>query len=300
MKLRIGLAALAFATTAAAATPEALHRVYEDAAVIDRVAEISRRDLPADLLKRLVEEDIDLLRGKRADGSYEHATYERLEASRTSSSHSVQPRKNDEMKPIEAGGSWVYRMIVSSPTRRMVMTKNRRVFIERVELDYIPEGSPDTRKQTIPIREWLEPGQLRAIDFPEVARQATARLFARADSDAGYGNVVVALVRARIVDNADSPYADAVASAKAIERAIEAREVPSIRAMAARIRASLAPEVRGGGGPATRTIDVVAPNALAFNAELQVIEDLLTGDEAEKQQGMDRLHDLVRKTRPIQ
>ena len=301
MNFRIGLATLLFATTAAAATPEALHRVYEDAGVIDRVAEISRRDLPTDLLKRLVEEDIDLLRGKRADGSYQYATYERLEASRTSSSHSVQARKNEETERIEVGGSWVYRMIISSPSRRMVMTKNRRVFLDRVELEYIPEGSPDTRKQTIPIGEWLEPGQLRPVDFPEVARQATARLFARADAERGYGNVVVSLVRARIVDNADSPYADAVASFKAIERAIEAREVPSIRAMASRIRASLAPEIRTGGGPATRTIDVVAaPNALAFNMELQVIEDLLTGDEAERRQGMDRLHDLVRKTRPIQ
>lgn len=301
MRILTPLAALLIASAAAAATPAAVQRVYDDTVVIDRIAEISRRDLPTDLLKRLVEEDIELLRGKRADGSYQHATYERLEASRTASSHSVQPRKDDEMERIETGGSWVYRMIVSSPTRRMVMTKNRRVFLDRVELEYIPEGSADTRRQTIRVGEWLDPGQLRAIDFPEVARQATAKLFARADPAAGYGNIVVSLVRARIVDNVDSPYADAVASAKAIEKAIDAREVPSIRAMAARIRNSLAPELRGPGQRATRTIDVVAPaNGLALNMELQVIEDLLTGDEAEKRQGMDRLHELVRKTRPIQ
>jgi len=32
-------------------------------------------------------------------------------------------------------------------------------------------------------------------------------------------------------------------------------------------------------------------------AELQAIEDLLTGSEAEKRQGMDRLHQLIRKNR---
>ena len=38
-------------------------RVADDAMVIDRVAELSKRDLPRDLLKRMVTEDIDLLRG---------------------------------------------------------------------------------------------------------------------------------------------------------------------------------------------------------------------------------------------
>ena len=284
-----------------AVQPGAIQRVAADAAVIDRVAEVSRRDLPADLLKRIVSEDIDLLRGKRSDGSYEFATYERLEASRSSSSHSVQPRKNDEMERIEMRGSWVYRLIVSSPGRRLVMTKNRRVFLDRVEIEYIPEGSSDTRSRTIPIQEWLEPGGVKPIDFPEMARQATARLYAKADAEAGYGNVVVSLVTARIVDNADSPYADAVASAKAMLKAIEDGEVPSIRAMASRVRDRLgvaeAP-ISPPTGPAAR-VDVIAPRVdMALYTELQIIEDLLTGTESEKRQGMDQLHQLVRKLRP--
>jgi hypothetical protein len=284
-----------------AVQPAAIQRVAADAAVVDRVAEVSRRDLPVDLLKRIVSEDIDLLRGKRSDGSYEYATYERLEASRSSSSHSVQPRKNDEMERIEMRGSWVYRLIVSSPGRRLVMTKNRRVFLDRVEVEYIPEGSSDTRTRTIPIQEWLEPGGLKPIDFPEMARQATARLFAKADAEAGYGNLVVSLVTARIVDNADSPHADAVASAKAMLRSIDGGEVPSIRAMASRIRDRLgvtdAP-MPAPTGPAAQ-VEVVATRVDAgLYTELQVIEDLLTGTDSEKRQGLDQLHQLVRKLRP--
>ena len=297
----IAFASLFAASATMAVQPAAIQRVSADAAVVDRVAEVSRRDLPVDLLKRIVSEDIDLLRGKRSDGSYEYATYERLEASRSSSSHSVQPRKNDEMERIEMRGSWVYRLIVSSPGRRLVMTKNRRVFLDRIEVEYIPEGSSDTRTRTIPIQEWLEPGGLKPIDFPEMARQATARLFAKADAEAGYGNLVVSLVTARIVDNADSPYADAVASAKAMLKAIEDREVPSIRAMASRVRDRLGaadapmPPV---AGPAAQ-VDVVAPRVdMALYAELQIIEDLLTGTESEKRQGLDQLHQLVRKMRP--
>lgn len=297
----IAFASLFAASAAMAVQPAAIQRVAADAAVIDRVAEVSRRDLPVDLLKRIVNEDIDLLRGKRSDGSYEHATYERLEASRSSSSHSVQPRKNDEMERIEMRGSWVYRLIVSSPGRRLVMTKNRRVFLDRVDIEYIPEGSSDTRTRTIPIQEWLEPGGVKPIDFPEMARQATARLYAKADAEAGYGNLVVSLVTARIVDNADSPYADAVASAKAMLKAIEDGEVPSIRAMASRVRDRLgvaeAP-MPPPTGPAAR-VDVIAPRVdMALYTELQIIEDLLTGTESEKRQGMDQLHQLVRKLRP--
>lgn len=290
------------AASAGAVEPAALQRVYADAIVIDRVAEASRRDLPEDLLERIINEDIDLLRGKRADGSYEHATYERLEASRSSSSHSVQPRKNDEMQQIEMRGSWIYRMIVESPSRRLLLTKNRPVFLDRVELQYISEGSSDTRRETITIGETLEPGGTRSIDFPEVARQATARLFARADAGEGYGNIEVTLVQARIVDNADSPYADAVSSAKAMLRAVDAREVPSIRAMAARLRDGLAQYQAvstASPEPAARSIEVVAPAVdVVLYTELQVIEDLLTGTDAERREGLDRLHQLVRKLRP--
>jgi hypothetical protein len=108
-------------------------------------------------------------------------------------------------------------------------------------------------------------------------------------------------VQARIVDNADSPYADAVASAKAMLRAIDGGEVPSIRAMASRVRDRLgvteAP-IPARTGPASQ-VEVVATRVdTGLYTELQVIEDLLTGTDSEKRQGLDQLHQLVRKLRP--
>jgi hypothetical protein len=313
MTFRVALALLLVASSAAAVSDAALQRVRADAEVIDRVAEISPKDLPQDLLRKIVAEDIELLRGKRDDGTYEFATYERLEASRTSVSRSVQPRKDDALEQIEIKGSWVYRLIFSSPSRRMLVTKNRKVFIDRVELEYVPQGTTTPKRETLPVETWIEPGGVQPVDFPDVARQATARVFARADAGEGYGNIVVTLVQARIVDNADSPHADTVASLRAIQRAIDTREVPSIRAMAGRIRQSLPPPVgvtAAAPAPAARTIDVVAPSPQpaappvvadgSLHGELVAIEDLLTGDEAERRRGMDRLHQLVRKTRPQQ
>ena len=64
-------------------------------ASISRVEQFGR-DLPSDLLKRIVEEDIDLLRGKRSDGSYQYASFERFDSGRINKGFSIKPRK-DEM-----------------------------------------------------------------------------------------------------------------------------------------------------------------------------------------------------------
>lgn len=287
-----------------------LDRIAEDAKVVDRVAEVSKRDLPDQLLKRLVNEDIELLRGRHADGSYEYATYERLEAGRVAKDFSVQPKKEEaDLEKLEVRGSFVYRLIISSPSRRMLVTKNRKVYIDRADVEFIPSGSTPTRVHSVKIEKWIAPGEAIPVDLPSVARQATARVYARADKEDGYGNVGLALIEAKVVDNADSPYADAVASARAILRAIDNSEIPSIRAMATRMYEGLAPKV---ATPAKSSVDVVtarpepAPTAAApvvntspdTYAELQAIEDLLTGSETERRQGTDRLHQLIRRLRP--
>lgn len=301
---RLLLIALFITTTALAqVNPQ---RVADDALVIDRVAEVAKRDLPSDLLERIVNEDIDLLRGKRADGTYEFASYERLEAGRQTQSFSVQPRK-DKMDTIEVKGSFVYRVIVDVPKRRLVVGRNRPIWIERVDVEYLGTGSSQMQTTSLEVKAWVQPGEVRPVDLPAIARQVTARVIATADPEHGYGNLDITLVQARIVDNPDSPYADAVGSAKAILRALENNDLKSMRAMAQRMRASL-----GGSTPvATRTASVPAASTievratptndtaaqLEMQAELQLIEDLLTGTEAERREGMDRLHQLIRRVR---
>jgi hypothetical protein len=303
------VAAGALAQVPNAAIPTA--KIADDAKAIDRVAEVSRRDLPVTVLRRIVDEDVDLLRGKRADGTYQYATYDRLEAGRTDNSFSIDPgnAKDDALKTVEMRGQFVYRALLDLPSRRMLVTKNRRLWVDHVDIEYIPQGSSSSKTQSVKVEEWLEPSQSRVIDFAEIARQATVRVFARADKEAGYSNLSITLIQAKIFDNPDSPYADAVSSAKAIQRGLDRSDVPSIRSMAQRIVVDLRP---AEGAPAVRTIDVVArpmpmpapapaaageAPAADVSAELQAIEDLLTGTDAERRQGMDRLHQLVRRTR---
>lgn len=285
---------LAFAVVLAAVDiPVA--RVAEDARSVDRVAAASRRDLPRDLLARIINDDIELLRGHRADGTYEHAGFERFESGRISKSFSVQPK--DEL--LEIRGSFVYRLQIESPSRRLLFTKNRKLYLDRAEIDYIPERSNTQNTQHVKIDAFIEPGQSRSIDFENIAKQATVRIFARGDKQSGYGNLVLSLVQARVFDHPDSPYADAVASAKAILRALDHDDVPSIRAMAIRMYNDLQPSVgpASAGQTASRPTEVGPHTDPELYTELQAIEDLLTGTEAERRQGLDRLHQLVRKLR---
>lgn len=279
-------------------------RVAADAMVIDRVAEASKRDLPTDLLERIVEEDIELLRGRRADGSYEYATYERFESGRVTNSFSIQPRA-DKMATVELRGANVYRVIVDIPNRRMLVRRNRPVWIERVDVDYIGEGSIATQQKSFEVKAWMQPGEVRPIDLPVIARQATAKVIATADEKNGYGNLDVALVQARIVDNADSPYAEGVTAAKAVLRALENGQIPALRSAAQRMRDALggsaATAVATTSRPAASEMTVTArpdtASRLELQTELQIIEDLLTGTESERREGLDKLHQLIRRMR---
>jgi hypothetical protein len=276
--------------------------------VLDRVAEVSRKDLPADLLRRMLTEDIELLRGPRPDGSYQYASWERLEGGRKTQTFSVQPR-GEKSQTMEIRGSNVYRVILDSPGRRLLVAKNRPIQIERVDIEYISAGSTISKMHSVPVNAALVPGQNHPVDLPDIARQATVRVVANADEKSGYGNLTISLVQARIVDRSDSPYADAIASAKAALRGIDNADIPSIRAMAARMRASLgaraaaAPASTPSPAPVTSTVEVTAPRVDTAPSpdiylQLQAIEDLLTGSDTERREGLDKLHQLVRKLRP--
>jgi hypothetical protein len=289
------------ATSVAAQVPVA--RVAADAKVIDRVAEASTNDLPKDVLKRIVNEDIDLLRVKHADGTHQYASYDRMEADRKSDTFSVDPGHKESV--LELRDAFAFRLVVSVPQRRMLLVKNHHIYIDRVEVEMLPQKSSEKKFQTVRVGEWLEPGTSKTIELDEIARQAVARVYAHAE-EGGYANVTLTLEEARLFDDPASPYSDSVESAKAILKSIDHNDKPSIRAMAQRIASRLQADSTASGTapaviaavPSTARIDITAGRGDAETvAELQAIEDLLTGSEAERRQGVDRLHQLLRQLR---
>jgi hypothetical protein len=299
--------AIALFTAMSAIAQVPVARVAADARVVDRVAEASRNDLPRDLLKRIVTEDIDLLRGKRADGTYQYAAYDRMEAGRKSDSFSIDPERKESV--LELRDVFAYRLIISVPSRRMVLAKNHHIYVDRVEIESLPQNSSEKKFQSVKFGSWLEPGDSKTVDLGDIGKQAIARVYAHAEAG-GYANVTLTFIEARIFDEPSSPYADAVDSAKAILKAIDHSDTASIRAMAQRISGKLGADstvasMPIGNAPATiaatpsaSQIEVTAGrNDPETMTELQAIEDLLTGTEAERRQGVDRLHQLLRRLR---
>jgi hypothetical protein len=267
-------------------------RVAEDARAIERVAAASKHDMPNDLLRRMLNEDIELLRGRHSDGTYDYAGYERFESGRVSSSHSVQAHD----QTAEIRGSFVYRLLIHVPSRRLVFAHNRKIYVDRVELEYLPLRGNTAKTEKVKVDAWINPGETRTVDFQEIARQATVRVFGHADEKSGYGNLALSLLQGRVFDNPDSPYADAVASAKAILRALDHDDVPSMRAMATRMANDVQPNLAPAAPPATAAEG--GGDAAAVYSELLVIQDLLNGTEAERRQAVERLHQLIQKVRP--
>src|SRR4051794_13151058 len=159
--------ALLAAANATAQVPIA--RVASDARVIDRVAEVSTNDLPRDVLKRIVNEDIDLLRGKRADGTYQYASYDRMEGGRKSDTVSVDPEHKESV--LELRDVFAFRFIVSVPSRRMLVTKNHHIYIDRVEIETLPQKSGEKKFQVVQVGAWLEPGTSKTFELDEIGRQ---------------------------------------------------------------------------------------------------------------------------------
>ena len=96
---------------------------------------------------------------------------------------------------------------------------------------------------------------------------------------------------------------------KSILRAVDHDDVPAIRSLATRIiDATSVATSRTPGGHIEPSIDISTLPAVAggsrtpvvspdVTVELQAIEDLLTGNESERRQGMDRMHQLLRRLR---
>ena len=309
MKRAVVVAFLAWPAVALAQESVA-QRVYDDAKAIRRVVEVSRREIPRDALRRIVAEDIDLLRGKRGDGAYERAHYEPRDAGRKSDRVALRASKNKEdLRQLEATGDFTYRLIIGIPGRRLLVARNRRVYLDRVDLEYVPIGSTGRKAQTVRVDRWLEPNQERLIDLPEIARDARAIVHAKIDEKrGGPASVDLVFVQAKLVDNVDSPYLEAVQNTLLLERAIDERNASSIRSLTAAVAKSLAAR---GAAPGLLQPDATSRAAIAeapgerqtmppveIYLELQAVEDLLTGNESERREGLDRLHQLVRRLRP--
>ena len=287
-------------------------KARDDARVVKRVAEVAKKDLPRDLLARMVNEDIDTLRGKRSDSTYVWAHYVREEAGRKSEGFTVSA--SGDVTPLAIKGEFVYALRIEIPGRRYVVRKNQRAWIDRVEFDITPVEGVRSRYETVQIGQWLDPGTNRMVELPDIARSARISVYAKTDKT-GPASVQLALLEAKVQDDPASPYARAVENEKLILANLKKGDPSNLTTVANLIMQD--PALAGGyastygpitsetitrpmtttTAPSSATNGVGSTPDVEMYVELQGIEDLLTGNDAEKRQGLDRLHQLVRRLR---
>lgn len=291
---------VAGAAVAQPSNPEIASMVYEDAKVVRRIADVARRDLPRDLVRRILDEDLDLLRGKISEQQYRYARWERTESDRREERFTIQtPSDREDPSAVAMKDELPYRIRLQVPSRRLLLLSNRRVFFDRVDLTHVPVGESAVRSETIRIDSWLEPGEERFLEMPQIAREATATVWARTDpgEKAAFD---VAFYRASLVDDAASPFATVVRRIKSAGDAVSDRDYRRIRSLADEIMALL----EATATPGAQAISAIPPTAptppvtddLYF--ELRHIEDLLGGSEDDRREARERLRRLVMRLRP--
>jgi hypothetical protein len=277
-------------------------QVYEDVRVIRRVASVSGDDLPAKLLGQLIEENVERLRGRVDERNYAYATWTRQESSRVEDTKTVKKEKDGRSTIAEISAQAAYRLEISAPSRRYIAARNRPLQLESVIVEYW-NAAGHRKTEQVDLNRSISPGEMTYLDLAELGWNVTARLKAKAAEESmGHGTVELALLAPTLVDEPTSPYAKPTANLLALTTAVREKDILEIRrlcdattAFFDEISRQASGQVRPVGGAAAATRGIETSRLLA---ELRRIEDLLTGDEQQKRDGMDKLHQLIVYLRP--
>lgn len=299
-----GALALTITAQAGAQTPndrEIARQVYEDAKVMRRVADVARRDLPRNVLEKILAEDLELLRGRISEYEYRYAGYARTESDRKEERFTVKTNgEKPELESFEVEGKLAYRFRIQTPSRRMLVRSNRHIYVDRVDLTYLPIGREAAVAESIDVKTWLEPGEERIIEVPQIAREAKARVWVSTDPGE-VGSVDVAVYRATLVDSPDSPFATVVRRVNVFEDAVRERDYRKLRNVADEVIALLEARVERTAVPGVAALP--APSSAARNDddiyfELREIHVRMLGDESSRKEAIERIERLIDRLRP--
>ena len=302
MKRSILVAGLGLALTIpAAAQVSGTERVQRDAWAIERIAQVaeSDRDMPRDLMHSMIDQSLDIMRGASEDGMYRWARYVREEAARDTDRLSLRPTGPDSPDSIESTGDLVYGIRIEVPSRRLLVARNRRAYIDRIEFDFRELGA-FRRQETIQVGAWIEPGDSREFPLPEIARRASVRVIGWGDTDER-GSAVVEIVWLHPVlsDDPASPYAGSVTLLKQLRSAVEDRNREQTESIARQLASRIGPSPE-----AAVRADLVrteAPQTLPINRdellyELRTIDELMRSNTVSPRgTAAERLGDLIRR-----
>ncbi len=313
-RFRIAATSIGLLLTASVALAQVdPYQVWEDARVIRRVTTVGGKSTPKDLVTKLANGIVEQLRGKQPGGTYLNAHYQREEKAVQQDGFGVKVRKTDEMPaPIQFSGSMAYKVAIVVPSRRYLVARNRGVHVETLSVDYTTESGL-RKTDEFPLALDLGPGERTQVDLKEIGWNPVARVVAWVDpKQGGSGSIEIAFSEPKLVDDVKSPYFESIQIAHQLEGATQKLDALEIRRLCDALTASIERRTPGvtqtrddlsvaAGEPVMVTPSSAGGETTAASAtlsQLQKIEDLLTGSESERREGMDLLHQLIRSMRP--
>lgn len=173
----------------------------------------------------IIDNDIETLRERRDDETYRWASLQREEASRVKDQKSVERANSEsELRNVTVSAPRAYRVEVSVPTKRNLVSANNRVFIRNVIVDWTGFDGKTTH-QEIPVNAWVNPGDANGVPLPEIGKSVKATVELGVESGEKKAVADVALLQAKLVDDPASPYFPAV------QRLLRIREAVAAKAM---------------------------------------------------------------------
>ena len=198
-----------------------------DLHTLARVVEVSKdlRD-SRQVLNAIIDDDVDDLREKRDDGTYRWASLQREEGGRVTEERPVQKVQTEkELNTITVSSPNAYRVMITAPRKRNLVSANNRVYVRNVIVDATGFDGKSTH-QEIPVNVWINPGDSNGVALSDIGKnvRATVEVGVESGNKAAVANV--ALLQAKLVDNPQSPYFPAVTRLLQIKQYVKTDDIP--------------------------------------------------------------------------
>lgn len=205
---------------------EKIEHVVSDLHTIGRVAELATNlNDNRQVLLAIVDSDIDDLREPRPDGTYRWASLQRDEGSRVKDQKSIERVYTEkDLREVMLTAANAYRVEVSVPTKRNLVSANNRVYIRNVLVDSTGFDGKLLHHE-IPVDAWVAPGDSNGVALPEIGKSVRATVELGVETGEKRAVADVALVQARLADDPTSPYYPAVQRLQQIRQVLVQKDL---------------------------------------------------------------------------
>lgn len=197
-----------------------------DLKALSRIVGIAKEpESHRDLILALVDDDIEKLREPKGDGTYRYASLQRIEAGRVSEEKGLEKVFTEQStETISVNAANTYRLVVSVPEKRNLISRNNRVYIRNAVIEWTGFNGKTTRTETA-VNTWIDPNDSYGIAIPEIAKNAQATVEVGVESGSKKAVAQVHLLQAKLVDDPRSPYFPAIQRLQSIRQRAAAKNI---------------------------------------------------------------------------